>query len=98
MIGQVIRAFFGKPLLAVTLAFGGGTLGFFWLLDLPRDVFPDLSAPVFNVIVQNAGMGAEELETGIVVPRALERAAGCRAAHGGVRARRGLPPFAAARG
>ncbi|HEY6548579.1 MAG TPA: efflux RND transporter permease subunit, partial [Vicinamibacteria bacterium] len=28
----------------------------------------DLSAPVFNVIVQNASMGAEELETGIVVP------------------------------
>ena len=31
--------------------------------DLRRDVFPDLSAPVFNVIVQNAAMGAEELET-----------------------------------
>jgi heavy metal efflux system protein len=74
LIARIIRVFFGKPLLAMALAFGGGTLGFLWLLDLPRDVFPDLSAPVFNVIVQNAGMGAEELETGIVVP--LESALG----------------------
>jgi heavy metal efflux system protein len=74
LIARIIRVFFGKPLLAMALALGGGTLGFLWLLDLPRDVFPDLSAPVFNVIVQNAGMGAEELETGIVVP--LESALG----------------------
>ena len=33
-----------------------------------RDVFPDLSAPVFNVIVQNAAMGAEELEAAIAMP------------------------------
>ena len=39
-----------------------------WLQDLRRDVFPDLSAPVFNVIVQNAAMGAEELETAIAIP------------------------------
>ena len=36
--------------------------------ELRRDVFPDLSAPVFNVIVQNPAMGAEELEAGIAVP------------------------------
>ena len=40
----------------------------FWLQDLRRDVFPDLSAPVFNVIAQNAAMGAEELETAIAIP------------------------------
>jgi cobalt-zinc-cadmium resistance protein CzcA len=68
MIGRVIRTFFDKPLLAFVLAFAGAGLGSLWLAELPRDVFPDLSAPVFNVIVQNAGMGAEELEVGIVVP------------------------------
>ena len=36
--------------------------------DLRRDVFPDLSAPVFNVIAQNPAMGAEELETAIAIP------------------------------
>jgi cobalt-zinc-cadmium resistance protein CzcA len=35
--------------------------------DLRRDVFPDLSAPVFNVITQNPAMGAEELETAIAI-------------------------------
>ena len=36
--------------------------------DLQRDVLPDLSAPVFNVIVQNAAMSPEELETAIAIP------------------------------
>ena len=39
-----------------------------WLRDLRRDVFPDLSSPVFNLIVQNPAMGAEELETGVAIP------------------------------
>ncbi len=43
-------------------------VGALWLQDLRRDVFPDLSAPVFNVITQNAAMGAEELETAIAIP------------------------------
>jgi cobalt-zinc-cadmium resistance protein CzcA len=51
--------------LLVAAASVAGTLAF---QDLRRDVFPDLSAPVFNVIVQNPAMGAEELETGITIP------------------------------
>jgi cobalt-zinc-cadmium resistance protein CzcA len=35
---------------------------------LRRDVFPDLSAPVFNIIIQNAAMGPEELETSVTIP------------------------------
>jgi cobalt-zinc-cadmium resistance protein CzcA len=65
---RIIRAFFARPVLAIAVAFGGAGLGFFWLQELRRDVFPDLSTPVFNVIVQNPSMGAEELEAGIVVP------------------------------
>ena len=68
MIERVIRASFGKPALAVILALAGTAFGAFALQGLRRDVFPDLSAPVFNVIVQNAAMGAEELETGISIP------------------------------
>ena len=68
MIERVIRASFGKPALAVILALAGTVFGAFSLQGLRRDVFPDLSAPVFNVIVQNAAMGAEELETGISIP------------------------------
>ncbi|HKQ59814.1 MAG TPA: efflux RND transporter permease subunit [Candidatus Polarisedimenticolaceae bacterium] len=68
MIERIVRASFDKPLLAVLLTVAGAVVGAVSFRQLPRDVFPDLSAPVFNVIAQNATMGAEELETGIAVP------------------------------
>ncbi len=68
MIERIIKASFGKPLVVLVLALAGAVLGLLAFRDLPRDVFPDLSAPVFNVIVQNPAMGAEELETAIAVP------------------------------
>jgi cobalt-zinc-cadmium resistance protein CzcA len=68
MIDRFITESFRKPLVALILVLGGAVLGGVWLRDLPRDVFPDLSAPVFNVIVQNAAMGSEELETRVAIP------------------------------
>ncbi len=67
-ISRLIRESFHAPLLTVLLVGAGTTIGAFWIQDLRRDVFPDLSAPVFNVITQNAAMGAEELETAIAIP------------------------------
>src|ERR1700754_2410821 len=68
MIGRIIRASFAKPALALILALAGTAFGALALQGLRRDVFPDLSAPVFNVIVQNAAMGAEDLERAIAIP------------------------------
>src|SRR5262245_62562755 len=68
LIERLVRRSFGEPLLALTLVLAGSALGAVWMQDLPRDVFPDLSAPVFNVIVQNPAMGAEELETAVAIP------------------------------
>ncbi len=68
MIERVIRAAASRPAVAVILALAGTVFGVISLQNLRRDVFPDLSAPVFNVIVQNPAMGAEELETGISIP------------------------------
>ena len=68
MIERFIRASASRPALAVVLALAGTVFGVMSLQNLRRDVFPDLSAPVFNVIVQNPAMGAEELETGISIP------------------------------
>jgi heavy metal efflux system protein len=65
---RLIRASFERPLVALALIASAVGLGAFWLTELPRDVFPDLSSPVFNVIVQNPAMGTEELETAIAVP------------------------------
>jgi len=68
VIERIITASFRKPLPVVVLSLAGAFLGLLAFRDLPRDVFPDLSAPVFNVIVQNPAMGAEELEMAIAVP------------------------------
>lgn len=68
MIERIIRASSNKPLVALILVLVCALLGVGAFRDLRRDVFPDLSAPVFNVIVQNPSMGAEELETAIAIP------------------------------
>ena len=74
MIARIIRSSSTAPLLTVLLVLAGSAIGAIWLQDLRRDVFPDLSAPVFNVIAQNAAMGAEELETAIAIPLEVELA------------------------
>ncbi|MPY90143.1 MAG: CusA/CzcA family heavy metal efflux RND transporter [Luteitalea sp.] len=68
MIAAIVRWCFSRPAVAVLLAAAGTIVGALSFQDLRRDVFPDLATPVFNVIVQNPAMGAEELETGIAVP------------------------------
>jgi len=68
MINRLIRESFHAPLLTALLVGAATTIGAFWMQDLRRDVFPDLSAPVFNLITQNPAMGAEELETAIAIP------------------------------
>ena len=68
MLNKILQKSFSKRGLVLFLVLAGAVLGSVWLADLRRDVFPDLSAPVFNVIVQNPAMGAEELETGVAIP------------------------------
>ena len=74
MITRIIRSSAHSPLLTSLLVLAGAAIGALWLQGLRRDVFPDLSAPVFNVIAQNASMGAEELETAIAIPLEVELA------------------------
>jgi cobalt-zinc-cadmium resistance protein CzcA len=74
VIARMIRTSFSAPLIASLLTAAGAAIGALWLQDLRRDVFPDLSAPVFNVIAQNVAMGAEDLETAIAIPLEIELA------------------------
>ena len=68
MIENILRRSFSHSGLVFIVVLAASALGAVWLRDLRRDVFPDLSAPVFNIIVQNPAMGAEELETGVAIP------------------------------
>ena len=68
VVSRLLKASFQRPGLTLVLTLALSAFGAVALSELRRDVFPDLSAPVFNVIVQNAAMGAEELETGVAIP------------------------------
>ncbi|WP_338870524.1 efflux RND transporter permease subunit [Myxococcus stipitatus] len=68
LVAKVLRTSFARPGLTVVLALALSAFGAVSLHGLRRDVFPDLSAPIFNVIVQNPAMGAEELETAVAIP------------------------------
>ncbi len=67
-IAAVLGFAFARPALVMVLVALGAILGADALRNLPRDVFPDLSTPLFSVIVQNPAMSAEELEAAIAVP------------------------------
>lgn len=68
MIERIIRASLAKQLVSLSGVLAAVLVGAMSFQDLPRDVFPDLSAPIFNVIVQNPSMATEEIETAIAVP------------------------------
>ena len=68
LIGALLRLSFAQPALVLLAVLAGVAGGADALRGLNRDVFPDLSTPVFNVIVQNPAMGPEELEALIAVP------------------------------
>lgn len=68
LVHRILRTSFARPGLTVVLALALAAFGVVALGNLRRDVFPDLSAPIFNVIVQNPAMGAEELETAVAIP------------------------------
>ncbi len=68
MNNSLMQASFRRPVFTVLLVLIAAGFGAVSLQQLRRDVFPDLSAPVFNVIVQNPAMGTEELEAAVAIP------------------------------
>jgi len=63
-----MTAAFARPAFTILVVLVAAAFGAVSFQQLRRDVFPDLSAPVFNVIVQNPAMGAEELEATVAIP------------------------------
>ena len=68
MTVRLMTAAVGRPVFTILVVLAAAAFGAVSLQQLRRDVFPDLSAPVFNVIVQNPAMGAEELEAAVAMP------------------------------
>jgi cobalt-zinc-cadmium resistance protein CzcA len=68
MIERFVRLGLRRPVLGGMLVLATSALGFLSLRTLPADVFPDLSTPVFNLIIQDPSMAPEELENAISVP------------------------------
>jgi cobalt-zinc-cadmium resistance protein CzcA len=68
VIARVVTACFARLPLVVLLVGAATLVGGLAAANLRRDVLPDLASPVFNVIVQNAAMTPEELETAIAIP------------------------------
>jgi len=68
MIARIVTACFHRLPLVLLLIGAATVVGTLAATNLRRDVLPDLASPVFNVIVQNAAMTPEELETAIAIP------------------------------
>ena len=68
LTGSLIRAATRRPGFTIIVVIAVAALGAASFGELRRDVFPDLSAPVFNVIVQEPAMAAEEMETAVAIP------------------------------
>lgn len=68
LMKRVVAACFARPLVVIILVAAATAVGGSSFLQLKRDVFPDLSTPVFHIIVQNAAMSAEDLETSVAIP------------------------------
>lgn len=72
VLGGLVRWAAAHPFVGVAVVALGLTDAALSAGELPRDVFPDLTTPVFNVIVQAPAMGTEEIERRVAIP--LERA------------------------
>ena len=68
MIEKIVYGAAARAFLSVVLALAAALFGALAFRELDRDVFPDLSAPVFNIILQNPTMAAEELESTLAIP------------------------------
>jgi len=68
ILDRVVGAALRRPLLGGLLVLAAAGFGALSFRALPADVFPDLSVPILNLIVQEPSMAPEELEAGVAIP------------------------------
>ncbi|MCP5107231.1 MAG: efflux RND transporter permease subunit [bacterium] len=68
MIDKIIESSLKNRLLVILLAAFVLVMGTIVYRQMPRDIYPDLNAPIVNIITTNDGMAAEDIERLITFP------------------------------
>ena len=70
LLGRIIYFSITKRLLVIFLVAMTVCAGLFFLIKIPKDIFPDLTMPIFNIITENHSMAQEEVE--LLISRPVE--------------------------
>jgi len=68
MINKLIEFSLKNRLLTIFLITLISIIGFLLFLTMPKDIYPDLSAPLVTIVTENSGMAAEDVERLISFP------------------------------
>ena len=68
MINKIIDFSLNNRLLIILVATFISIVGFLVYFHMPKDIYPDLNAPIVNIITTNEGMAAEDIERLITFP------------------------------
>jgi cobalt-zinc-cadmium resistance protein CzcA len=68
MINRIIRFSLEHRLLMVFLVGLVSVVGILLSIRMPKDIYPDLSAPVVTIVTENEGMAAEDVERLLTIP------------------------------
>jgi cobalt-zinc-cadmium resistance protein CzcA len=68
MINKIIDFSLKNRMLIILLAFFFSVVGVFVYRQMTKDIYPDLNAPIVNIITTNEGMAAEDIERLITFP------------------------------
>ncbi|MHB9107048.1 MAG: efflux RND transporter permease subunit [Armatimonadota bacterium] len=68
LIEKIIHAAFSHQAIVVMLVGLALVFGVVAYQQLPRNVYPDITIPVFTIVTENESMAAEEIETAITRP------------------------------
>ena len=68
MINKIIDFSLNNRLLIILVASFISIMGILVYFHMPKDIYPDLNAPIVNIITTNEGMAAEDIERLITFP------------------------------
>ncbi len=68
MIESILKASLRHPWVVLGIAVAMMTIGGYRALEMPIDIFPDLTAPRVTVVTEVTGMASEEVETLVTFP------------------------------